>query len=113
MNPDRSVSRLHIIVDPPLLVLSGELDGVEHPRLLDAVTDVMHAAPGAGIGIDATDVTFIDSSGLRALLVCRERAHQAGSDLSLVAAGTIVRQVLEMTGLIEILGPPRAGAAVA
>jgi anti-anti-sigma factor len=113
MNPDPAASRLRILADPPILVLSGELDGVERARLLSAVTEMIHANPGAAVGIDATDVTFLDSGGLRALLICREHAKQAGSDLSIVAAGIIVRQVLEMTGLMEILGPHRAGTAVA
>jgi stage II sporulation protein AA (anti-sigma F factor antagonist) len=112
MNPDPSISRLRITVEPPNLVLSGELDGVESARLLQAVMSVMHADPGSPVGIDATDVTFLDSGGLRALLICRDHAADAGSGFAVVAAGPIVRQVLEITGLREILGPPQSRAAM-
>ncbi|MEU4619954.1 STAS domain-containing protein [Actinoplanes sp. NPDC023801] len=106
MNPDPATSRLRITVGPPGLVLAGELDRMEHVRLLDAVTSVARSDPGGEIGIDATEVTFIDSGGIRALLICRDEAVQAGSRLSIVAAGPVVRHVLEVTGLREVLGPP-------
>jgi anti-anti-sigma factor len=113
MNPDPSISRLRITAEPPNLVLSGELDGLESARLLQAVMAVIYTDPGTEIGIDATGVTFLDSGGIRALLMCREHAARAGSGFAVVAAGPVVHQVLEITGLWDILGPPRAGAAVA
>jgi anti-anti-sigma factor len=58
-------------------VLSGELDG-SRARLFQAVVAVMDAAPGTTITIDATAVTFLDSDGLRALLIWHPSVSRGG-----------------------------------
>ena len=51
-----------------LVILSGELDMHSSEHLSAALAGVLDGAPAA-IGIDARELTFTDSAGLRALLV--------------------------------------------
>ncbi|GAA4606523.1 anti-anti-sigma factor [Actinoplanes octamycinicus] len=91
---------------PVPLILGGELDRVEADRLLAAITVLVREHPGRPIALDAGRLMFLDSGGVRALLGCQQFAEAAGSRLSIVAAGPIVHQVLEITGLLEIFGSP-------
>ena len=60
-----------------------------------------------GPGRPQTDVsdTFVDSSGLGALVSCLKSARQAGGDLRLVAPTEQVSMVLKLTNLDRILQP--------
>ena len=54
--------------------------------------------------VDVSEATFIDSSFLRALVIANKHAVELGSHLRLrVGTATIVRQVLEISGLSEYL----------
>ncbi|MEV6303273.1 STAS domain-containing protein [Actinoplanes sp. NPDC051861] len=116
MNSDRSqlgdyaASRLHLHVSGPdpdgstTIVLSGELDGQEAEPLHDTVmTAALRCAP-APVRLDATRLTFLDSSGIRALLSCRSMAASAGSRLLMPRVHPHVFQVLDITGLLTIFG---------
>jgi anti-anti-sigma factor len=59
----------------------------------------------AGVAIDLSQVTFIDSSGLRVLM----RAHQR-RPLELVGVSPQVAGLLELTGLVDFFDPSTAGA---
>jgi stage II sporulation protein AA (anti-sigma F factor antagonist) len=82
--------------------LHGELD-------LDragAVADELSELPAKGateVVIDASGLTFIDSSGLRALLTAREQLEQAGASLQLTELSPAVERVLDMTGTRALL----------
>ena len=60
-------------------------------------TDVVH--------VECSSVTFIDSSGLRELVLARNRQRLAGGDLVLVATTANVRRVLDVAGLAELVHP--------
>jgi anti-anti-sigma factor len=62
--------------------------------------------------IDLSDLQFIDSSGLRALLRVRERVAAGGHDLAVVTGNGQVRHAIELTGLdgvLPIVAEPPAG----
>jgi anti-anti-sigma factor len=62
-----------------------------------AVADAL-ADPGeAAVELDLAAVSFIDSTGLRALLNAREQAGDVGRPLRLVGAGPAVRRILHLT----------------
>jgi anti-anti-sigma factor len=92
---------------PTHLALVGELDGTEHPTLHRAIASVVHRHPGETVALDASGVTFLDSGGLRALLLCRDHVVDAGSELVVVTAGPVPYRVLEITGLLDMFGTPR------
>ncbi len=55
--------------------------------------------------VDLADVTFIDSSGLGALIGGLKKARQAGGDLRIAGAPEQVRMVLSLTNLDRVLRP--------
>jgi anti-sigma B factor antagonist len=83
-----------------LLRLTGELDmaGVDQfQRLLTA-----DQAPEPGtVVLDMRELTFIDSSGLRALIMADRRVRDEGGRFIVVRGPDRVNQVLEMTGVAE------------
>ena len=83
--------------------LPAEVDIATAP----AVRDEMLAAlsrDGEHLVVDALDVTFMDSSGVNALVRTRERAANLGGSLHVVSQSHQVRRVLQITALEEHLG---------
>lgn len=68
--------------------------------------DLLRALSRDGVHLvaDARDVTFMDSSGVNALVRARERATALGGSLHVVATSPAVRRILEITRLDERLG---------
>ena len=56
------------------------------------------------VALDLGDVTFIDSTGLRALLRLHQEATRVGWRLRIAAIHPHVRRLLEMTGTHRLLG---------
>lgn len=67
----------------------------------DAITAAVERAPK--VVIDLGPTTFIDSSGLGALVSGLKTCRQAGGDLRIAAPGEQVRTVLRLTNLDRIL----------
>jgi stage II sporulation protein AA (anti-sigma F factor antagonist) len=83
------------------LIAAGEIDVASAPILaaqLCAATD-----GGAVVVVDLGDVTFMDSSGLNALVMAH---HAAPGHVRLGAVHPNVRRVLEIAGVIDIFAPP-------
>jgi anti-sigma B factor antagonist len=78
------------------VVVSGELDLATAPRLSAAVAEHGDAEL---LVLDMTATTFIDSTGVRALLHADRRSLGSGSRLVIVAGDGAVRRVLELCGL--------------
>lgn len=83
------------------LAVSGELDATTAPLLREQVEQLV-AEEHRGVVVDLTEVTFIDSVSLAALVAARRRMGESGR-LALVADGAFVLLVLEATGLDAIL----------
>jgi anti-sigma B factor antagonist len=78
------------------VVVSGELDLATAPRLSAAVADHGDAKL---LVLDLNATTFIDSTGVRALLDADRRGLGSGSRLVVVAGDGAVRRVLDLCGL--------------
>ena len=87
-----------------LLACRGRLDMVAAPRLKSTVDAVVQRGR-ARVVVDLSEVSFIDSSGLGALVGGLKAARQAGGDLRIAAAAEQVRAVLKLTNLDRILQP--------
>jgi anti-anti-sigma factor len=84
------------------VTLRGELDLASVVELQECLSAVEEDAP-ALIVLDLAELSFIDSSGLRALLLADERARQDGRELVLTRGSDAVRRVFEMTGTRDLL----------
>jgi anti-anti-sigma factor len=82
--------------------LAGELDLATVPRLDDELKAVEDAGPEVVL-VDLQGLSFMDSSGLRALLAADARAREAGRRLVLVRGDERVQRVLSITRLDERL----------
>jgi anti-anti-sigma factor len=88
-------------VDPQLvrIVVKGELDLADERPFVDDVNAVFAGDERVTVELDLSEVEFIDSSGVRALLVLR-RAH---SDRLMVGRRSdAVQRVLGITGLTDL-----------
>jgi anti-sigma B factor antagonist len=93
--------------DTIVVALAGELDLHSSELLSATVDDVLGDSPRV-VEIDASDLTFADSAGLRALLSAREAAEQRGIVLRLGRISPALGRLLDMTGLREVFEVPTA-----
>lgn len=82
------------------LRVSGEIDA-HSVSVVDAA--LAEADPTSEIALDLSDVSFIDSSGLRALVAAHKRTEAAGGGLVLVGPSQPVLRLLGLTGLDQVL----------
>jgi len=75
----------------------GRLDAVTVPSL-EAVIDEHLTAGHVRLVIDLAGVTYISSSGLRALLRARRQAQAGGGDVALCDMSERVKEVFDMIG---------------
>jgi len=84
-----------------VVALSGELDVADadwSETLDDALGD------GASrLVLDLTNVTFIDSSVVRALVLAYREANERGGWVRVVYTHHLIRRVIEICGLAEVL----------
>ncbi|MEV7328429.1 STAS domain-containing protein [Micromonospora sp. NPDC093244] len=80
------------------LRLTGELDYDTAPELITAAAQLSDTGD-ARLLIDLTGVSLCDSSGLSALLV----VHRAAGTIRLTGVSPQLRQMLDRTGLTELL----------
>jgi anti-anti-sigma factor len=82
--------------------VAGELDTTSAPRLITTVHDLA-APPLRRIDLNCGRVWFLDSAGVRALIVARNEATRVGIDLAVVDMSETVVRILDMTGLTGTL----------
>ena len=85
-----------------LLSVDGRLNMVAAPRLKTAIEQAVDAGRPR-IVVDLGAVSFIDSSGLGALIAGLKRARQASGDLRIAGVNTQVATVLRLTNLDRVL----------
>ena len=86
-----------------VVVAHGEVDASNSEGLARALVAIGSDATGKELLLDMSGVTFIDSSGLRALLVGQQAAEVAGTSWRVASASDAVRRVFEITGLTSVL----------
>ncbi len=89
------------------LVLSGELDMAWAPAL-DATLHRLCSEETEAIVLDLSRLTFMDSTGLRAVLLAEELCEYHHCRLELIPGPQQVQRLFEVTGLLQRL-PFRAG----
>jgi anti-sigma B factor antagonist len=87
-----------------VLALSGRLNLLAAPKLKQAVDELIDSG-NPRVAVDLTDVTFMDSSGLGALIAGLKKARQSSGDLRIAGANEQVLTVLKLTNLDRVLRP--------
>src|SRR4051794_11593959 len=81
----------------------GELDVAATPVLEDALGAVAEAADLTGVVIDLSRLDFMDSSGLRTVVLADRRFRDRGLRFALVRGGEPVHRVFELTRMTDRL----------
>jgi anti-sigma B factor antagonist len=106
--PDGPTFRVDVSAGPggrSTVAVSGEIDIATAAEFARRVRDELRGAP---VLVDLSEVTFMDSSGVRAIdVLLREREREGWDLLFAHGMGEAVTQVLEITGLSGVL--PMAG----
>jgi stage II sporulation protein AA (anti-sigma F factor antagonist) len=105
--------------------LSGEIDIASAERLQDAILAEARSAEESGVVVDLSNVTFLDSTGVRLLFTVHRGMSEQGRPMAIVVPdGTAIASVLSIVEMasviwmaptveaaIDKLFPPGAGVA--
>jgi anti-sigma B factor antagonist len=86
-----------------VLAVEGDVDLAVAGELQQAGIDAIEAKPTADICVDVSQVTFMDSTGLGALIQIRNAAPDR---FQLVGVSARLAQLLEITGLSDTFQSP-------
>jgi anti-sigma B factor antagonist len=100
--------------DEVVVVAAGELDLLSAGELESAVAE-LQAVGFTKIVVDLAGVDFIDSTGLRTLIMLRNHAAERADRLVLVPPGPTAQRLFDLTGTRELFEwrdgqPPRRQA---
>lgn len=82
----------------PVLGVSGEVDVQSAPELRDGLTGLLQDG-SHDVVVDLSGVSFLDSTGLGALVAARTVADDAGGSLPLVCTHARILKLFAITGL--------------
>jgi anti-anti-sigma factor len=86
------------------VVLSGECDLAVREELIAVLLDAARSAPV--VIVDLGGLTFMDSSGIHGLVAAHRSLRDDGGCLYAINATGVVAQVLDLTGVGELLRAP-------
>ena len=84
-----------------VLRVEGEIDLAVVDELIGTMRRALES--GEALEVDFEGVTFIDSSGLGALVMVSKEATSAGKSFGLVNVHTTAQRLLRLSGLHEML----------
>jgi anti-anti-sigma factor len=84
--------------------VAGDIDLSTADKLGEALEDAVGRS--REVRVDLAEVTFLDSTGIRALVQGYRAAQGRGSQFYVVGAQQWVAKVLEVTGVGPLLAPP-------
>ena len=92
---ERTVDQ-HVVIE-----VRGEVDVHSAPELRDRLIEVLDAGHSSVV-VDLSWLSFIDSTGLGALVAARNHANSTGATLRLVCKTERLLKVFRITGLHEV-----------
>ena len=81
----------------------GEIDLFTGPRLAGALSGALDAG-ATKLVVDLTECGFMDSTGIRILLMVNDQLDRSHRPVAVVTDNGNVRQVLELTGVDAVVG---------
>jgi anti-anti-sigma factor len=102
--PDGGLFRCEVVRDGEAARVRaiGELDMAAAPALAAEIAQLRQAGCPRVI-VDLSELSFLDSSGLRLLLDCHAEARRDGHTVALIPGPRAVQRVFELTGTTEHL----------
>lgn len=100
MTAQLDIQRVDVDGGAVVLVVRGEID-IASVAELESALDL--ALADRHLVLDLTEVTFVDSTGLRAFIIANDLAVARGGRLTLAASPGPVRRLLDITGVGENL----------
>jgi anti-sigma B factor antagonist len=94
-----------------VLRVEGEIDLATAPLLRSYLDDVIADADGP-ILLDLADVTYIDSTGLSAILAAYATVDGQDRDLRVVKASVQVRQLFDLCGITDVIVDASSNRAI-
>ncbi len=100
--------------EPNLLVLEGEIDLAQSPAVKEAFRRLLAEKP-RHLYVDLSGVSYMDSSGLAALIEAMQKLHPGGGTLALFGVQPTVLNILQIARLDQVfrLFPDLAAARAA
>lgn len=86
------------------ITLEGSIDSDTAPQAETQIMDIYHTQNAKAVVLDAEDLKYISSSGLRVLLKLRKLED----NLKLINASSEVYEILEMTGFTDLIPTSKA-----
>jgi anti-anti-sigma factor len=88
----------------PRIVVTGDVDAQSAAELQKAVIEVLRRHCPRGLDLDLERVTFLDSAGIGALLLCQADARQLDCEITLCKTPPTAYRLLQLAGLLEHFG---------
>ena len=92
---------VHVIDETQVFDLTGSLDIATSPTVRAALTSASERGSHRLI-VDLTQVDFLDSTGLGALIGGQRRAKEFGGEVRLVVKEGQILRLLRITGLLKV-----------
>lgn len=86
------------------IIVVGEIDALNAGQLHKAVLGVLRQHRPSRIEINMFSVSFLDSTGIRVLLLCHADARLVDCELMLTDAHPMAHRILQITGLADHFG---------
>jgi anti-anti-sigma factor len=83
--------------------LSGELDYWTRPKVLEELDEAVWSSRPASLVVDVTELRFVDSRGLGALIDGTAAARRHGADVVISGAGPMLRRLVDTLRLRHLL----------
>ena len=83
------------------LEITGRLDTTTAPNLEAVIKEISEDTKE--LVFNMAELEYISSAGIRVLLFAYKKMNQSGGIMRIEKANDIVREVFEMTGLVEML----------
>jgi anti-anti-sigma factor len=99
-------AQLDVDGDQATVRLAGDIDIEGAPDIVIFATAALNRGGVRSLVIDLSAVTFMDSTGVGALVRARNLCDSHGAELHLHGVGPRVHKVLELTGLTYYFGLP-------
>jgi anti-sigma B factor antagonist len=86
-----------------IVAVAGEIDVATAPAFEDVLTAAVRDRDEAGVVVDLTRVTFMDSSALSALVRAMERHKKLGSSIAVATDDSRITTLFEVSRLDHVL----------